>query len=140
MKKSAQLFELMVGARRRVIQLYAMMFLSIVAISSQIKIPSPLTMRELMNIVSWAFGCLLFLGLGLLWYRSRAAATLRLTTLFNSGELHIQKIAATQLKLFIIPIGWELGIDLQSGEHLSFGFWTADSCQALHNLLLTRSQ
>lgn len=136
MKKSEELFELMVGARRRVIHLYAIVFLAMLAISSQIKIPSPMTSRELMNLCIWAFGCVMFLGLGLLWYRMRAAATVRLTKLYASGELHVQKVATTRLKLFILPIGWEVDVDLESGEHLSFGYWTYAPCQELHALLL----
>lgn len=138
MTNSDILFDLMVGARRRVISLYAMVLLIIVAISSQIKIPSPPTSEGLRNVVIWGTGCLLIVGLGFFWYRARAAATARLMALFRSGELRVQNVHFTQLLLVIIPFGWEVDVMLESGEHLAFGFWTQSPCLDLQTLLMKR--
>ncbi len=123
-------------ASQRVQHLYGIVVAIMAMISTAAVRHLPRTAREAANLVIWFMGCALVLLLGMVWYHLRKRATERLTAVASgkSGG-RVKVVEVTRVLFYVVPVGWEADVELDSGEHLSFGFWNEDDARRLVSVL-----
>lgn len=133
-----QLDTLMKSAKTRAFHVALLLFVFVFLISSQIPWERALEPRMLMNIVVWCLGCVAIALFMVFWVRGRILATERLKNLIQFESLQVQQAEVFPIRFYnLIPLGYELGVDLVSGEHLAFGFWSEQPAHELYELLVT---
>lgn len=130
-----QLDGLLNASKHRAFHIASLVIGVLVLITSQINWVAP-NPRVLMNIIVWCLGCFGIALFMLFWVRGRVLATIRLKNLVHYNSLEVQDADVTHFRFFgVVPFGYEVGVNLVSGEHLAFGFWSEQSAYHLHELL-----
>jgi len=132
-----ELDALMQASKYRAFHLAVFVIAVLVLISTQIVANTAVGLRAIMNIGVWCFGCFVIALFMMFWVRGRVVATIKLKNLIHYDSLEVQDADITPIRGFdVIPLGYEVGVNLISGEHLAFGFWTEQPAQALQELLI----
>jgi hypothetical protein len=139
MVDSGEIEGLMHSARRRVLHLWSILAAAMVMISLQILWhPQPSTLVA--EIVMWSIACAALLTVLGWWVRRRIDTTHRFLALVRSGELDVEQVIVTTIKLEILPFGHEVDVHLRSGESLALGFWSLNAAERLQQLVARKAE
>lgn len=127
---------LMQSARWRVRSLLLLVSCLMLWITSHV--PFALTLRMLLPLLYWGFGCLAISVLGVIWLRARMRAVDRLAEVLHRGEPQVRYVHHAAVLMEHLPFGHELRVKLVTDEELSIGFWRSESASRLKRVLESR--